>query len=82
MRSSRIEALGSIRVSLQYINPGQGIPCMSQYACELGQLTFLGRDMSNGKGGIVCLLSSDLVYYMYSVIFFSNGCWRVRAGCE
>ena len=37
MRSSRIVALGSCSVLLEYMRPGPGMPCFRQNAWELGE---------------------------------------------
>ena len=50
MRTSRIVALGSCSVLLEYIRPGPGMPCIRQNPRELGRL--LSFDWTRWKRGL------------------------------
>ena len=55
MRSSRIVALGSCNVLLEYIRSKLGMPCFRQNAWEFGRLLNFGRARCGRSVGGLCL---------------------------
>ena len=64
MRSSRIVALDSCNVLLEYMRPGPGMPCFRQNTWELGRLLSFGRARCGGSVGCLCLEVCSLRFRM------------------
>ncbi len=56
MRSSRIVAVGSSSLLLEYNNPGPGMPFLIHNAWELGRLLSFGRAICGRNVGGLCLV--------------------------
>ena len=76
MKSSRIVALGSCNVLLEYKRPGPGMLCFRQNVWELGRLLSFGR----ARCGIpVVCLCLEVCCLWFGVLGWVFKCWMLAS---